>query len=68
MTRQMAAFSLMRVGDDELGATQSPADQAFQERRPKRLGFRWPDMQAHNLPLALGIGCPVSTKPAAVQL
>ena len=45
----------MRVGDHELGAAQATLDQAAQERRPERFRLRWPDVQADNLALALGV-------------
>src|SRR6185295_5636610 len=40
--------ALMRVGDDELDATQAASRQLAQELRPDRLGFRRADLHAQN--------------------
>jgi hypothetical protein len=51
--RRLQAF--VRVGDDELGATQAALDQALQERRPEDLRLRRPNVQAHDFPFALSV-------------
>src|SRR5215203_3690825 len=47
---------LVRVGDDQLHAMQTAANHALEERGPERLGLARADMQADDLPLAVGVG------------
>ncbi len=47
--------ALMRVGDDELDATQAASRQLAQELRPDRLGLRGADLHAQHLAPAVGV-------------
>ncbi len=46
---------LMSIRNDQLGAAQTSANQALEERRPEYLRLRWPDVQADDLALAFGV-------------
>jgi site-specific DNA recombinase len=46
---------LVGIRDHQLDAAQAAPDQGLEKRAPERLGLRRADVQAHHLPLALGV-------------